>query len=56
MSVRDITGLAGTLRYDLVRANALKMVCVCAYTTLVLGVFIAQGLVIVRSPAILLDR
>jgi len=41
-----ITALAGTLRYDLVRTNALKMVCVCAFTTLALGVFIAQGLVL----------
>ncbi len=41
-----ITALAGTLRYDLVRTNALKMACVCAFTTLALGVFIAQGLVL----------
>ncbi|MCP4037181.1 MAG: sulfite exporter TauE/SafE family protein [bacterium] len=41
-----ITALAGTLRYDLVRSNALKMVCVCAFTTLALAVFIAQGLVL----------
>lgn len=41
-----IATLAGTLRYDLVRTNALKMVCVCAFTTLALGVFIAQGLVL----------
>lgn len=41
-----ITALAGTLRYDLVRTNALKMVCVCAFTSLALAVFIAQGLVL----------
>jgi uncharacterized membrane protein YfcA len=40
-----IAALAGTLRYDLVRTNALKMVCVCAFTSLALGVFIVQGLV-----------
>ncbi len=41
-----ITALAGSLRYDLVRTNALKMVCVCAFTLLALVVFIAQGLVL----------
>ncbi|MBW2726783.1 MAG: sulfite exporter TauE/SafE family protein, partial [Deltaproteobacteria bacterium] len=41
-----IAALAGTLRYDLVRTNALKMVCVCAFTMLALGVFIVQGLVL----------
>lgn len=41
-----ITALAGSLRYDLVRTNALKMVCVCAFTSLALAVFIAQGLVL----------
>lgn len=41
-----ITALAGTLRYDLVRTNALKMVCVCAFTSLALGVFIVKGLVL----------
>lgn len=35
-----ITALAGTLRYDLVRTNALKMVCTMGFTTLALGVFI----------------
>jgi uncharacterized membrane protein YfcA len=41
-----ITALAGSLRYDLVRTNALKMVCVCAFTAMALAVFIAQGLVL----------
>ncbi len=41
-----IAALAGSLRYDLVRTNALKMVCVCAFTALALVVFIAQGLVL----------
>lgn len=41
-----ITALAGSLRYDLVRTNALKMLCVCAFTSLALVVFIAQGLVL----------
>ena len=40
-----ITALAGSLRYDLVRTNALKMVCVFSFTLLALAVFIAQGLV-----------
>lgn len=41
-----ITALAGSLRYDLVRTNALKMVCVSAFTAMALVVFIAQGLVL----------
>lgn len=41
-----ITALAGSLRYDLVRTNALKMVCVCAFTGMALAVFITQGLVL----------
>lgn len=40
-----ITALAGSLRYDLVRTNALKVVCAGAFTALALVVFIAQGLV-----------
>lgn len=35
-----IAALAGTLRYDLVRTNALKMVCTLGFTALALGVFI----------------
>ena len=35
-----IAALAGTLRYDLVRTNALKMVCTIGLTALALGVFI----------------
>lgn len=40
-----ITAFAGCLRYDLVRSNALKMLCVAAFTSLALLVFIVQGLV-----------
>ncbi|MCV2401984.1 sulfite exporter TauE/SafE family protein [Marinomonas sp. C2222] len=35
-----IAALAGTLRYDLVRTNALKMICTMGFTALALGVFI----------------
>ena len=35
--------LAGVMRYDLVRANALKIVCTLAFTLLSLGIFIAFG-------------
>ncbi len=48
-----ITALAGSLRYDLVRTNALKMLCVCAFTSLALAVFIAQGLVLFLPGLIL---
>jgi len=41
-----ITAIAGSLRYDLVRTNALKMVCVSAFTAIALAIFIAQGLVL----------
>ncbi|CAG20591.1 sulfite exporter TauE/SafE family protein [Photobacterium profundum] len=40
-----IAALAGTLRYDLVRANALKMLCTLVFTVVALGLFIAEGLV-----------
>lgn len=40
-----ISALAGSLRYDLVRTNALKMVCVVSFSSLALGVFVFQGLV-----------
>jgi hypothetical protein len=40
-----ITALAGSLRYDLVRTNALKVVCVAAFTAMALAVFIVQGLI-----------
>lgn len=36
-----LAALAGSLRYDLVRANALKMTCVLAFTAVSLAVFIA---------------
>ena len=35
-----IAALAGSLRYDLVRANALKLVCSLAFTTVALAIFI----------------
>ena len=35
-----ITALAGILRYDLVRTNALKMVCTAAFSVMALAVFI----------------
>ena len=38
-----LAALSGGLRYDLVRANALKMVCSLAFTALALLVFIAFG-------------
>lgn len=40
-----ITALAGTLRYDLVRSNALKLVCTLAFTGVALLVFISEDLV-----------
>lgn len=40
-----ITALAGTLRYDLVRSNALKLICTCAFTSVALVVFIVDDLV-----------
>ena len=40
-----ITALAGTLRYDLVRTNALKLICTAAFTGLALIVFIVGDLV-----------
>jgi uncharacterized protein len=36
-----LAALAGGLRYDLVRANALKMACALAFTVVAVGVFIA---------------
>ncbi|PTY37203.1 permease [Saccharospirillum sp. MSK14-1] len=40
-----IAALAGGLRYDLVRANALKLLCAGAFTAVSLVIFIAHGLV-----------
>ncbi|MGF1718310.1 sulfite exporter TauE/SafE family protein [Photobacterium chitinilyticum] len=40
-----LAALAGTLRYDLVRANALKMLCTLVFTIVALGLFVAEGLV-----------
>lgn len=38
-----IAAIAGTLRYDLVRTNALKVVCLVAFTGLALLVFVVRG-------------
>ncbi|MCP4186520.1 MAG: sulfite exporter TauE/SafE family protein [Gammaproteobacteria bacterium] len=37
-----LAALAGTLRYDLIRANALKLVCTLAFTIVALAIFIAR--------------
>ncbi|GLS25806.1 sulfite exporter TauE/SafE family protein [Marinibactrum halimedae] len=37
-----LAAIAGGLRYDLVRANALKMLCAGVFTLLALGIFIAR--------------
>ena len=41
-----ITALAGTLRYDLVRTNALKIVCTFAFTLIALAIFIYRDQVL----------
>ncbi|AJR09030.1 sulfite exporter TauE/SafE family protein [Photobacterium gaetbulicola] len=41
-----LAALAGTLRYDLVRANALKMLCALAFTLVALVLFIMEDLVL----------
>lgn len=41
-----IAALAGTLRYDLVRTNALKMLCTAAFTLIALVVFVIDDLVL----------
>ncbi len=41
-----IAALAGSLRYDLVRTNALKVACTMAFTGLALVLFIARGQVL----------
>ncbi|MEQ8314506.1 MAG: sulfite exporter TauE/SafE family protein [Gammaproteobacteria bacterium] len=38
-----LSALAGGLRYDLVRANALKMTCALAFTLIALAIFVAFG-------------
>jgi len=48
-----ITILAGTLRYDLVRTNALKIICTAGFTGLALIVFIAGDLVLWAPAAAL---
>jgi len=41
-----IAALAGGLRYDLVRTNALKMVCTAIFSAVALGVFLARDQVL----------
>ena len=41
-----IAALAGGLRYDLVRTNALKMVCTAAFSVVALAVFIVRDQVL----------
>ncbi|EOD77971.1 putative Membrane protein [Grimontia indica] len=41
-----IAALCGTLRYDLVRGNALKLVCTLAFTSVSLAIFIWQDLIL----------
>mgnify|MGYP001241212935 CR=1 FL=1 len=41
-----ITALAGSLRYDLVRTNALKLVCTSGFTVVALVIFIANDQVL----------
>ncbi len=41
-----IIALAGTLRYDLVKSNALKLLCTLGFTTIALIIFIARGQVL----------
>ncbi len=41
-----ITAIAGSLRYDLVRTNALKVVCLVGVTALALALFIYRGQVL----------
>ncbi len=41
-----ITALAGTLRYDLVRSNAYKLICTAAFTGVALIIFIVDDLIL----------
>ena len=41
-----IAALAGTLRYDLVRTNALKVVCTLAFTLVALAIFVVRDQVL----------
>lgn len=41
-----IAALAGGLRYDLVRSNALKLVCTASFSVVALAVFVARGQVL----------
>lgn len=48
-----LTALAGSLRYDLVHANALKVVLTIFFTTVALSIFIWQGQVLWIAGAVL---
>jgi len=41
-----IAALSGVLRYDLVRSNALKMLCSLAFTSVALALFAFEGMVL----------
>jgi len=41
-----IAALSGVLRYDLVRSNALKMLCSLAFTSVALAIFAIEGMVL----------
>jgi len=41
-----LAAIAGSLRYDLVRANALKMACAAAFTFVALLIFVSRGQVL----------
>ena len=38
--LQSVVGIVGGLRYDLIRANALKMACSIAFTTVAVAIFI----------------
>ncbi len=48
-----IMALAGTLRYDLVKSNALKLLCTLGFTSIALVVFVSRGQVAWLPGAIL---
>ncbi|MFK0570128.1 sulfite exporter TauE/SafE family protein [Endozoicomonas sp.] len=49
-----LAAISGVLRYDLVRGNALKLVCTLAFTAVALVIFIARGQ-IAWLPALILS-
>lgn len=48
-----LTLLAGVLRYDLVRANALKAVVMLSYIVVTVGVFAARGMIVWDAAAVM---